>query len=349
MWWTWTAPESTFVTLEILNSSQNNFWGLDGLVVYDTTNIFASPSPIAAMPLDSSITNQTMAFPAVAGTNYQIQLLGSSSSGYTMRLIASNVPIIIRQPRSVTVSSNASTLLSVIAAGPGPLTYQWRLYGTNLIGETAPMLALTNIDESQAGPYSVAISNSSSSSIVSATANLWVSQSNVPPLLTATASRTGSFSFMLAGEIGRSYRIESSTDLVGWSQEYAFSYDFDPRPYPDYWSVVVTTNTSTILTITNNLTRNFIRASHYVPYNEKCINNLEQIRLAKHLWQRINNYELGAIPALSDLLPYLPHSVAPNCPFDTNRSFFSSYTMGDLQTDPVCLIAPAYHLLEDPE
>src|SRR5438309_1647345 len=46
VWWTWTAPESTFVTLEILNSSQ--IYVVDGLAVYDTTNVFASPLPIAA-------------------------------------------------------------------------------------------------------------------------------------------------------------------------------------------------------------------------------------------------------------------------------------------------------------
>ena len=44
VWWTWAAPESTFVTLEILNSpSQVNYPAMDYLAVYNTTNVFASP------------------------------------------------------------------------------------------------------------------------------------------------------------------------------------------------------------------------------------------------------------------------------------------------------------------
>ena len=289
-----------------------------------------------------------MTFPVTAGTNYQIQLLGSSSSNYSFRLIATNAPIIIRQPRTATVSSNASALLYVIAAGPGPLTYQWRLEGTNLAGETWAMLALTNIDGSKAGDYSVAISNSVNS-IVSATASLWVSRSNVPPLLTAYGSRGGLFSFALTGEVGRSYRIESSTNLLNWGWEPDFPGPNVPSPWPSFSDVIVTTNSSTTLTITNNAARKFIRASHYVPYNDICVNNLEQIRLAKHLWQRETKAPSTATPGLPDLMPYFPHSIVPLCPNDSNRSFATSYTMGDLLTLPVCQINPAYHLLEEPE
>src|SRR5579859_5771617 len=38
VWWTWTAQENTFVTLEVLNSPQIGI--VDGLAVYDTTNVF---------------------------------------------------------------------------------------------------------------------------------------------------------------------------------------------------------------------------------------------------------------------------------------------------------------------
>jgi hypothetical protein len=339
VWWTWTASVSTFVTLEILNHPSRVIYpALDYLAVYNTTNVFASPSPVAAMPLDYGITNQTISFPVTAGTNYQIQLLGSSSSAYTIRLIATNAPIILRQPATTTVSTNDSVLFTVIAAGPGPLTYQWRFYGTNLAAETWAMLALTNLDSSRAGPYSVTIGNSATS-IFSTTATLSVSGSNPPPSLAVTGFGSGLFHFTLAGEIGRNYVLESSTNLVDWSVEI-------PSPGNDYDFIgqIFPTNSLTLVTVSNNTAKKFIRASAS-PSEQICINNLREISFAKGLWQRETKASSTATPILSDLVPYFPHSIIPTCPNDFAHSFAASYTLGDLQTAPVCKIVPVYHNL----
>jgi alpha-tubulin suppressor-like RCC1 family protein len=45
------------------------------------------------------------------------------------------------------------------ATGAWPLSYQWRFNGTNLPGATHPLLGLTNLQPSQAGAYSVMVSN----------------------------------------------------------------------------------------------------------------------------------------------------------------------------------------------
>lgn len=342
VWWTWTAPGSTFVTLEILNGSQIRL--VDGLAVYNTTNVFASPSPVAAMPLDNMITNQTMTFPVTVGIDYQIQLLGSSSSAYTIRLIATNAPVILRQPASKTVSTNDSVLFTVIAGGPGPLTYQWRFNGTNLAGENWSMLALTNLGGSQAGPYSVIISNSENS-ILSATATLSVNSSNPPPFIAAAGAGSRLFHFTLAGEIGRYYLIESSTNLVDWSVENAYPGSFFPPQY-DYFYIgeIFATNSLMMVTVTNSVARKFIRASPSA-LDGICINNLREIAFAKRAWQRSITASPTATPVITDLLPFLPHSHAPSCPNDTSHSFATSYTMGDLQTAPICLIIPVYHVL----
>ena len=343
VWWTWTASESTFVTLEILNSpSQVNYPALDYLAVYNTTNVFSSPSSVAAMPLDYVITNQTMTFPVTAGTDYQIQLLGSSSSNYSFRLIATNTPVILRQPTSMAVSTNDSVLFTVIAAGPGPLTYQWRFNGNNLNGETWAMLALTNVDGSRAGPYSVSIGNSVTS-ILSATATLSVNGSNPPPSLAVTGFGSGLFHFTLAGEIGRNYALESSTNLVNWSVEIPVpgnDYDFIGQIFP--------TNSLTMVAVSNNTAKRFIRASAS-PSEQICINNLREIDFAKRAWRRETKAPITATPVLSDLMPYFPHSIVPLCPNDTARSFATSYTMGDLQVAPVCIVIPVYHILNGPE
>ena len=68
-------------------------------------------------------------------------------------------PAIARQPVSQAVPRDADVVFTVGAAGPPPLTYQWLCYGTNLPGQTGPMLTLANVQPRQQGPYSVVVAN----------------------------------------------------------------------------------------------------------------------------------------------------------------------------------------------
>ncbi len=72
---------------------------------------------------------------------------------------SNNPPVIITPPlpRSTGVGSNA--VFSISAAGDAPISYQWRLNGMNLVGETAASLSRNNLQLSQAGDYSVVTTN----------------------------------------------------------------------------------------------------------------------------------------------------------------------------------------------
>jgi type II secretory pathway pseudopilin PulG len=77
-----------------------------------------------------------------------------------------------------------------------------------------------------------------------------------------------------------------------------------------------------------------------------CINNLRQIDAAKHQWAT----ETGktTTPTSADLGPYLNRigSVdGTHCPIDPDKSFDTSYSVGDLQNVPTCLIEPTTHVL----
>jgi hypothetical protein len=325
----------------------------DGIAVYDTTNVFTQVQPIAEAGLDLSILCDALTFSAIEGSTYQIQMLGRSSTAYQFLLMATNTPLVLQTPRNLTVSSNASALLTVVAEGYRPLSYQWQFKGTNLAAQTAPMLALTNIDGSQAGNYSVIVANTGGA-VTSSPAALAVSSSNVLASLAAIGSQPGQFAVGLSGEIGRNYRIESSVDLIEWTNEDEFYADqrigFDYGS-PSLTSIVFNTNASSTFIISNSVPSKFLRASQYQPANEVCINNLRQIRFAKLLWQRDTASPRWYTPFGPDLAPYLLQGSLPHCPLDTNASWVTSYSTGvnNGATTPACLIVRATHILEEPQ
>lgn len=72
----------------------------------------------------------------------------------------SNIPpAIVLQPQSQAVVEGNDVTFAVLAAGTEPLCYQWRFNGTQLAGATVSALTLTNITLTQAGAYSVTITN----------------------------------------------------------------------------------------------------------------------------------------------------------------------------------------------
>ena len=73
------------------------------------------------------------------------------------------IPSIIQHPQSRTNLAYDAVVLSVVAEGPGPLAYQWRLNGQPVAGATGASLFLPSASPSQAGTYDVVVFNSSGS------------------------------------------------------------------------------------------------------------------------------------------------------------------------------------------
>ena len=87
-------------------------------------------------------------------------------------------PTIVTQPTNETIFAGQDARFSVLAAGDGPLSYTWRKNGVTLPSENLNWLTLTNVQISDAGGYSVVISNTGGK-VTSVTAALSVKQ---PPL-----------------------------------------------------------------------------------------------------------------------------------------------------------------------
>jgi hypothetical protein len=83
----------------------------------------------------------------------------SGSTNSAAALLSMLAPAITQQPTNQTVIQGGSITFDVTAVGMTPLSYQW-LYGTNILaGATNTSLAFTNVQSSQAGIYSVMITN----------------------------------------------------------------------------------------------------------------------------------------------------------------------------------------------
>jgi hypothetical protein len=69
-------------------------------------------------------------------------------------------PSITTQPASQTEPAGSNVTFSVVASGTAPLSYQWKKDGADISGATSSTLTLTNVQLTDAGSYSVVVSNS---------------------------------------------------------------------------------------------------------------------------------------------------------------------------------------------
>jgi hypothetical protein len=130
---------------------------------FDGTNIPGATSIVLALN-NLSLSNAgtyTLAVSNVAGTNI------SQPAVLTVVVMP---PSFVTEPSSQTMTVGGSVVFSVSAAGTPPLQYQWMLGnvaladGAGIVGSQSNTLTLTNIQFTEAGSYSVLVSNSGGSS-----------------------------------------------------------------------------------------------------------------------------------------------------------------------------------------
>jgi len=127
-------------------------------------------------------------------------------------------PVITQQPQpaeqSVAVGQSAS--FTVEAAGTAPLSYQWRHNGVPLADATASSYTRSNVEISDAGSYSVVITNVAGS-VVSSNAILEVHLPAPPQIDSIRLLPGGQIELRVSGVPGH-YAIESSTNFVNWME-----------------------------------------------------------------------------------------------------------------------------------
>ena len=114
-------------------------------------------------------------------------------------------PMITSQPDDQTFDAGDTAVFSVTANGIPAPTYQWRLDGSILVGETNAALNISNVQEADAGSYTVEVSNSEGS-VISDAAML-----NVSPTVHTTPTN------MVFSVDANNISLSWPRDHIGWT------------------------------------------------------------------------------------------------------------------------------------
>ncbi|MDR3457281.1 MAG: immunoglobulin domain-containing protein [Verrucomicrobiae bacterium] len=152
-------------------------WSKNGSALADGGNLSGSGSNI--LTLTSVTTNDAAAYSVIVSNS--LGSVVSSNALLTVLVPAS----IVTSPASVTAVAASNISFTVTASGTAPLTFAWRKNGSplanggNISGADTATLSLANVTASDAGNYSVAVSNAVGGAVSSA-ANLTVL---IPPTI----------------------------------------------------------------------------------------------------------------------------------------------------------------------
>jgi hypothetical protein len=154
--------------------------------------------------------------PAQAGT-YGVVITNpaGNATSAAATLTVDAPPSITAQPPSQAVTLGQNASFSVVAGGTAPLSYQWSLNGNPLSGATSSALTLTSVQPTDAGSYTVVVTNSLSS-VTSVVATLTVLPP-APPYFGSAGMTPDGFKFQLSVPTGCRYVILVSTNLQDWT------------------------------------------------------------------------------------------------------------------------------------
>ena len=90
-------------------------------------------------------------------------------------------PSISQQPQNIAVTTGSSAIFTVVATGPTDLSYQWSKNSTTIVGATTSTYTIENVQDSDAGDYTVVVSGNNGQSVTSNPATLTIITPTPPP------------------------------------------------------------------------------------------------------------------------------------------------------------------------
>jgi hypothetical protein len=131
----------------------------------------------------------------------------SAPAALTLRL----PPSIIAQPQMFVADPGGTATFSVTAVGLTPFVYQWRFNNAPIPGATNGSYTLANVQFSNAGVYSVVVTNALGS-VPSQDAELMIK-----PRIVGFGLTNGVFTIAVEAMLNRMHAVDVSTNLNVWS------------------------------------------------------------------------------------------------------------------------------------
>lgn len=177
----------TRYTLNAVFDFATNRWSasLGGTVLF--TNKIMTAVVNRRLDLGDMAVSWLISEPGTPGNNYL------TFDNFVLRIpIAAAViaPKITTQPSAASATAGSSTTFSVVASGTGPFTYQWYKSGSAINGATSASYTINSAATSDAGSYSVIVTNSAGS-VTSNSATLTLGSSRLYALSVRSYSGSG--------------------------------------------------------------------------------------------------------------------------------------------------------------
>lgn len=179
-------------------------WFIDGLKLASVSGASITSSNIFVGYWD--------AFPSLSdNTNLSFALVDN------VRVeIPAVAPAISFQPLATSIKVTSNATFNITASGTPSPTYQWQFNGEAIAGANASSFTRTNVQYSEAGNYSVVVSNIAGA-LLSSNALLTILPAAAAEFIGMTPQPDSSLIATIAGDAGATYYIQTSTNLVDWT------------------------------------------------------------------------------------------------------------------------------------
>ena len=264
VWWQYTAPFSSDLTISTLGSNYDTT-----LAVYTGTPALSGMTLVGANDDDSGITS-SVTFTAISGNDYYIQVSGYNSATGNIVLnyldpgAASGAPIITTHPKSQNLLLNDALSLDVIAISIHDLTYQWHKDSILIPSATSSSYSVDHVALQDAGTYHVTVTDSNSQSTTSQTATVSINP---------TAIRPVNDPFADAEIINENYGRVTGTNVLATKETGEPEHDIDADGITSIWYTCTPSSDATIMFNTIGSDFDTILAA----YTGSALNNLTKI------------------------------------------------------------------------
>ena len=182
-----------------------------------TTIVNDTVSAVVLQPDGAILIGGAFTFVNGVSRNGIARLIGDSGVAQTPITLG-----ITTHPQSQTVTSGGSVTLTADAAGTAPLSYQWQKNGVNRPGATGASLTLFPVEASDAGNYTVVVSNPAGS-VTSIPAILNVSAAELKPTTAGRAVQLTPSTGSAGSTVAIPIKLVASGEINSISFSLAFS------------------------------------------------------------------------------------------------------------------------------